>query len=114
MFDCITFDEYGRMYLIYDGIESMREEFYLGDALCAVFKADPDFDLDRLPDAERIRKCVRLPKVHVFVGIEEKGAKKKYIGDLGAEGSHFSHKVFGRKVSKLIWDKVHDLLDGVV
>lgn len=114
MFDCITFDEYGRMFLIFDGVGSRREEIQLGDNLCAVFTFQEDFDLDRLPDAEHIRKCIPIPYVHVFVGIEKKEPQKEFaLSTHGPLGTHFAPRVFGKKIAQFMWKNIHSLLGDV-
>ena len=108
MIDALTFDREGRMYLVYDGIEAERELIGLSDTMCAVFKAAPDFDLDKLPDAARIRKSLRMPVVHVFVGIE------------ACEPFHtpgwtaFHSNVFLRNKTKYLRENAQSLLADIV
>ena len=109
MFDAITFDKYGRMYLIFDGIALDHVEIQLGDNQCAVFTFKKDFDVDSLPDAEHIRRCIPFPYVHVFVGTGEKELTKE-AGTHGPMGTHFASRVFGKKIAQFMWKNIHSLL----
>lgn len=108
MIEVITFGKDGRMYIVLGSMESKRLEMRLDENICAVFKADPNFNIDDLPDAENIRKILGKPIVHVFAGIGE----CQYT--CPEEGTFFSRSIIFQKVAKIIWDKIHSVLEGIL
>ena len=108
MIDAITFGKDGRMYLIYEGIEGNRDEIRFGENMCAVFKADLNFNLNDLPDAELISKCFAKPVVHVFSGIEE------CQPGFAVSGTKLSLNALHWRIINFFRGKAHSLLSEIL